>query len=344
MFYQQLLLRGQQYLSPVTLNVEMLPDVDAEQRRDTGQTIMNSTDLELCYDFDGSFHQIVGIPFTGLNLPKYANIITAYIQFTTEGTGRINGTGTPTLTIYGEAADAPAAFATTTNNLSGRTWTTRSSTWVVNATDWTGSSIAGVNQRTSSLKTIIEELLQRPGYNIDSAMHFFIQGNNSDTASVWAENTGNGLRPVLHLQYSVPVGSVGNELIKNGVFADASNWTLRNGSTISGGVASVVSAGDLGSTIPNWSLEQTSIFTYGENVDYEVKFRARQTTGTGNLKIGVGYYGKWNNPVTTSWVSYTATFSVSTGAEAGHTSIVFAPLVSGDVIEIDDVSVKYKYK
>ena len=88
----------------------------------TGNIYIDSSDLELTFDNDT---QAVGIRFKGLNIPKNATILKAYIQFKVN---EVNSEAT-SLTIQGEASPNAAAFTNTARNVSSRSRTANAVTW-----------------------------------------------------------------------------------------------------------------------------------------------------------------------------------------------------------------------
>ena len=68
---------------------------DAEEETSNGSIDIESSDLEMA--FDGSNEQIIGMRFNNINIPSYATVTHAYIQFTVDETD----SGTTNLTIKG---------------------------------------------------------------------------------------------------------------------------------------------------------------------------------------------------------------------------------------------------
>lgn len=141
---------------------------DAEQGGSAGTVNLTSSDLELTVD--GSKNQTVGMRFTGVNVPKGATIARAWIQFTADA----SHSGGTTVTIQGQAADNPATFNTSAFNVSSRTRTTASAVWAIPS--WTEGG-AGTAQRSPELKTIVQQIVDRAGWNSGNAMAFIVTGN-----------------------------------------------------------------------------------------------------------------------------------------------------------------------
>jgi Tfp pilus tip-associated adhesin PilY1 len=99
---------------------------DAEERS-SGGMYRNSTDLELVTE---SSVQTVGIRFQNVAIPLAATITNAYLKFEIDE----SQSGATSLTIKGEDADNPPAFAAVNNNISDRTTTTASVAWNASTT------------------------------------------------------------------------------------------------------------------------------------------------------------------------------------------------------------------
>ena len=126
--------------NPVNVTVDNVPDTtgtvekrvnagsdDAEQTSGAA-AVLNSTDLELVTD---AAAQTIGMRFTGVTVPRNANVTKAYIQFTTDETG----TAATSLTIRAEASDNATTFTTATNNVSSRARTTTAVNWTAAGVD-----------------------------------------------------------------------------------------------------------------------------------------------------------------------------------------------------------------
>ena len=167
---------------------------DAEERISDGDMDLTSTDLELITD--GSDAQEVGLRFNNVNIPFGAAIDTAYIQFTTDE----SQTEPTNLTIHGEAVDSAAAFTSTDFDVSSRTTTMASTDW--SPPGWTTVNAAGTDQQTPNLDTVVQEVIDRPGWKTNNPMAFIITGTGHRTADSF-----NGSVParaaILHVTYTV---------------------------------------------------------------------------------------------------------------------------------------------
>ena len=144
---------------------------DAVEELADGSISNGSSDLELTYDNAANGNQKIGLRFSDLNLPNGAHINQAYIQFTVDETNNINPSN---LTIWGEAIDDAPVFANVPLNISDRTKTGQSVSW--SFVDWLTVGSAEREQRTADLAPIVQEIVNRSGWQTDSNMAFIIEG------------------------------------------------------------------------------------------------------------------------------------------------------------------------
>ncbi len=142
---------------------------DVEQYPD-GNMDINSSDLELVNE-PRRGAQIVGLRFSGLNIPQGAQIVGAYIQFTVDES---NNDDPCSLTIYGEASDNAALFSNTSFELSNRPRTGASVSW--SPASWLAVGAAGDAQRTVDISPVIQEIVNRSGYTPSSSVAILIEG------------------------------------------------------------------------------------------------------------------------------------------------------------------------
>jgi VCBS repeat-containing protein len=158
-----------------------------------GDVDLSSIDLELVLD---EVLQNVGIRFNDVNLPKNAIINYAYVQFETRETGA----SSILLSINGEAQDNPSTFTDTDFNISSRPKTVSSVTWSPPA--WNEVDQAGLGQRTPDIKTIIQEIIHRPGWSDGNSMVILINGT-SGRRTAWSFDGLPSGAPRLHIEYTL---------------------------------------------------------------------------------------------------------------------------------------------
>lgn len=175
-----------------TLNVPIAASSDdAEEAGGATKTMfLNSGDLEMVRD--NGADQTVGLRFAGVAVPPGATISNAYVQFTTQATG---ATAVTSLTIKGEAADNPGTFTTTIGNISARATTSAAVGWSVPI--WTSVGAAGQDQRTPNLATVVQQLVNRPGWANGNAIVLIITGTGRRVAHTF----DSGVPAVLHVEY-----------------------------------------------------------------------------------------------------------------------------------------------
>ncbi len=164
---------------------------DAEEKVGDGKVYLKSSDLELVVD--GS-EQVVGMRFTDVEIPQGATITNAYIQFTTDETDA----GSCSLTIKGEAVDNASTFLEENKNISNRERTTTSVTWA--PPYWRTVGESGSKQQTPELKTVVQEIVNRSGWNSGNSLSIIISGTGVRTAESYNGSANDAAK--LHVDYS----------------------------------------------------------------------------------------------------------------------------------------------
>ncbi|CAN5735728.1 hypothetical protein BH24DEI2_BH24DEI2_06680 [soil metagenome] len=141
-----------------------------------------SADLDLTNDINPTTgsrgNQLVAVRFQNVTVPKGATITSAYIQFRAID-NPTPGAGTPTFTIKGIAADNTTSFVDKeVNGISSRPTTTASVPWTPDP--WKGNRATAAS-RSPDLKTIVQEIVNRPGWAADHALAVVISGTASTT-------------------------------------------------------------------------------------------------------------------------------------------------------------------
>ena len=106
----------------------------------------------------------------------------------------------PDVTIYADDTDDAPAFTTTANDISNRTATTATVTWT--------ASYIGTGIKTSpSLTTIIQEIIDRPGWASGNAIAIIYVGRSSASfIRTRAYDAGSGTPAKLNITYTPPAG------------------------------------------------------------------------------------------------------------------------------------------
>lgn len=162
-----------------TLTVEAVvaTGTDDAEEGSSGLVYLESSDLELVYDsYNNAGNQTVGLRFADLAIPAGASIIGAYVQFKVdEATLDLCH-----LTLRGQAADHAPTFSPVNGNLSNRPTTAASVIW--GPVEWPVVGEAEFGQRTPDLAAVVQEIVDRPGWNSGQALALLITGTGKRTA------------------------------------------------------------------------------------------------------------------------------------------------------------------
>lgn len=143
-----------------------------------------------------SRNNVVGIRFTGVQVPQGATINDARVEFT----AATAGVGTALLTMQGEAADNSAAFTASANNLTSRTRTTAVTTW--NVEDWT---TAGESYQSADFRSVMQEVTNRSGWCGGNSFTLFLTGTGARRFLTY-DNDG-AKAPKLRVSFSATSGT-----------------------------------------------------------------------------------------------------------------------------------------
>jgi len=148
---------------------------DAEQDEGGSMDVSgSSTDHELV--FDGN-HQWIGLRWDGVPV-EFGSVITkADIAFRVD---EVNTGASPDLIIGAQDADDPGQFTTASHNVDDR-WDGAIDTVTSAKVVWDnlgGWAATGDKEKTPSLISIVQELIDRPGWNDGQAMVFIISDNS----------------------------------------------------------------------------------------------------------------------------------------------------------------------
>lgn len=142
--------------------------------------------------------------FVGHGLPDGAFILNATIRFTTESG---SATGSPSHRIVGEDADNAGTFVEQTDDISGRVTTAAAVIW--NLPGWPTDGESDVPQTTPDISTIVQEIVDRPGWTDGNALVFILEPNSgNDTRNAWAYDGSPGDAAVLSIEYTLCPGGV----------------------------------------------------------------------------------------------------------------------------------------
>ncbi|MCU7797148.1 MAG: putative Ig domain-containing protein [Candidatus Thiodiazotropha sp. (ex Myrtea spinifera)] len=164
--------------------------MDDVEEWDTGSMYLNSSDLELIND-DGD--QLVGLRFS-LPVPKDAVITQANLRFTTDEVS----TGDSNLVIWAEASDDASSFSANSGDVSRRASTVATANWSTDPWSVVGESASA--QTSSDFSNVVQEVVNRSGWNSDNHLVLVISGSGTRTADAYEGNAANAA--VLTVQYT----------------------------------------------------------------------------------------------------------------------------------------------
>jgi len=137
---------------------------DAEQQLN-GTILLNSPDL----DFQNG--RFVALRFPGVQIPKGSQIVGAKVQFTAAPGSTV---GALTVLITGEATANAAPFSTAPASLAALPSTANAVQWDLTTAWNTGD--AGADQATPDFKTVLQEVVNQPGWAPGNALVVLFRG------------------------------------------------------------------------------------------------------------------------------------------------------------------------
>ena len=175
---------------------EFLPG--STQTKTVGSTDNGSSDLELgCEAANNVDPLLVGMRFTGISIPKGAYIKNAYLQFTVDAFAK--NTDPCNLFVFGESEDNAVTFDPAIPfNLSSRKFMKDSIPWNI-TTAWNVVGAAGAEQRSTNIAKLIQQIVDRGGWNSGNALALYIKG--SGLREVESFDGSPGQAPLLVIEY-----------------------------------------------------------------------------------------------------------------------------------------------
>jgi len=205
---------------------------DAEEHLTEANAIdLTSSDLELGAEGGGGDTQEIGIRFQNVVIPAGSIINGATIQFTVD-----ESDDEPTsLLIYGELSSDPLQFSTTAGDITSRKKTTAVVEWN-DIPVWNDASIgsAGPDQRTPNLASIVQEIINQPGWSAGNAMAFIIAPNPGGERTAESFDGDAAAAPLLEIDFSkgAPGGGGGGGDASISIARSAAGVTIMFGGTL----------------------------------------------------------------------------------------------------------------
>jgi hypothetical protein len=159
---------------------------DDADESSTGSVKLTSSSL-------GLGDKTAGLRFP-LAVPQGATIVRAYVQFRVQE----RDAAAATLTIEGEANDNVLPYTTKSWNITTRPRTLTAVTWAVPT--WPITGVAGLDQRTPDLSTILQEIIDRPGWAVGHTLGFIFSGPGSRRATTYDSSLAGAA--LLHVEYT----------------------------------------------------------------------------------------------------------------------------------------------
>lgn len=172
-------------------NIPVIHPAAAEQHAD-GIVVISSEKLDMV---ETTGKQTVGLRFVGLDIPAGSTIIRVCIRFFKSDARSV---GEAELFFRGEASDAPEHFRISRKSISRRPQTNVVVAWR-NIPEWPDNNIL---YWTPDLSSIVQELVDRPGWQQNGAMVFIITGDGIRVAASYEGDADDA--SVLRISYQAP--------------------------------------------------------------------------------------------------------------------------------------------
>ena len=158
--------------------VSAAPDGDVEEANN-GNIYVSEGPLDLVYDSDSTHwrgNQTIGLWFNSVNVPQGAIVVGAYVQFTASTT---ENPGNSALQIRCEASDNAAPIGTAPFSITSRIPTSAVS-W--SPATWTLVDERALDQRTPQFNSVVQQVIDRPGWQSGNALLIGITGTGGRSA------------------------------------------------------------------------------------------------------------------------------------------------------------------
>lgn len=179
-------------------NLVTSPNPDGEEA-ENGNIYANTGALDLVFDSEASpwrGNQFVAIRWSGVSIPAGSTIVDARIQFTSRGTTNVNPCSV--LVSLQDDANAPAlGFVPFSYSSRPRTPTVA---WAPPA--WPTANQNGPAQRTPNLAAVLQQVIDRPGWQPGNAVVAFVQGVGRRTS--WSHDQDPTRSARLCVSYALP--------------------------------------------------------------------------------------------------------------------------------------------
>jgi len=110
-------------------------------------------------NIDDASHQMIGVRWVGIGVPRGVTITEAWVQFSADSVGGAERDAAVSLVIQGQLSASPDPFAATASNISGRATTAAQVVWDIPV--WTTAHAMGPDERTPDISSIIQEIVNQ---------------------------------------------------------------------------------------------------------------------------------------------------------------------------------------
>jgi hypothetical protein len=189
-----------------TIHIRISSGEEDAEEDPSGNVSLYSSDLELVMDDDGQ--QVVGMIFRDIPITQGTTILTAHIQFTTDETN----SDPASLTIQAESADDPEPFREISRDLTDRPLTAAMVTW--EPPPWSIEGDDGLDQQTPDLSPLIQEVVDRDGWESGNSIVLMIKGTGIRTAKSWdGDSMSAALLKITFQGEAVASNAAGDDLV-----------------------------------------------------------------------------------------------------------------------------------
>lgn len=171
---------------------------DAEESLEDGTVSLSSTDLELTEE---ASPQIVGMRFCHVDIPPGATVTAAHLELTADESDDV----ATELLLQGQASDHAPVFAAVDGDLSTRDLTQAAVAWR-DLDPWS----VGETHTSPDLRTVVQEIVDRPGWRAGNAIVVMATGSGRRTAESYDGDRSSA--PALRIDYEVPEVSAAAEV------------------------------------------------------------------------------------------------------------------------------------
>ena len=157
-------------------------------------------------DLDFISGNLVGLRFTGLNIPANADISSAYLELTSDSSEG----GTTTINIAVENTVSPAVFSGSNGVLEDRSYAASAVGWTI-----TNSWVTGTVYRSPDIKDLVSTIVRKDGWDIGDNMAFKLTTTTSTDREAESYNSSPGEAARLVVQFKDDGSGKSSRLVRD---------------------------------------------------------------------------------------------------------------------------------